>query len=64
MNIVRVTVAYLNACMNVKPKMQNQRLKLKCLGKSGETCGLTGKGPGLTCQDSAGRAFGWVMLAP
>jgi len=30
------------------------------LAKPGETRGLTGTGPGLACQESAGRVFGRV----
>jgi hypothetical protein len=57
-NLLRLTVAYLNATINVKPKMQNRRLEPTDLAKPGKTRGLTGTGPGLARQASAGRAFG------
>ena len=57
-NILRLTVAYLNATINVKPETQNRRLEPTGLAKPGETRGLTGTGPGLACQESAGRVFG------
>ena len=57
-NILRLTVAYLNATINVKPGTQNRRLEPTGLAKPGETRGLTGTGPGLACQESAGRVFG------
>ena len=58
-NILRLTVAYLNATINVKPETQNRRLDPTGLAKPGETRGLTGTGPGLARQESAGRGFGW-----
>ena len=65
-NILRLTVAYLNATINVKPETQNRRLQPKGLAKPGETRGLTGTGPGLARQDSAGRVFGrfWNRTDP
>jgi hypothetical protein len=57
-NILRLTVAYLNATINVKPKTQNQRLEPTGITRLGETRGLTVKGPGLARQESAGRVFG------
>ena len=65
-NILRLTVAYLNATINVKPEMQNRRLEPTGLAKPGETCGLTGTGPGLARQESAGRVFGrfWNRTDP
>jgi len=65
-NILRLTVAYLNATINVKPETQNRRLDPTGLAKSGETRGLTGTGPGLTHQESAGRVFGrfWNRTDP
>jgi len=39
--------------------MQKRRLEPMGLAKPGETHGLTGTGPGLACQESAGRVFGW-----
>jgi len=65
-NILRLTVAYLNATINVKPEMQNRRLDPTGLAKPGETRGLTGTGPGLARQESAGRVFGrfWNRTDP
>jgi len=64
--MLRLTVAYLNATINVKPKPQNRRLEPTGLAKPGETHGLTGKGPGLACQQSAGWVFGrfWNRTDP
>jgi hypothetical protein len=59
-NILQFTVAYLNATINVKPKTQSQRLETTGLAKPGETRGLTGTGPGLARQHSAGRVIGRV----
>jgi len=56
-NIVRITVAHLNATINVKPETQNRRLEPMGLAKPGETRGLTGTGPGLGRQASAGRVL-------
>jgi hypothetical protein len=65
-NILRLTVAYLNATINVKPETQNRRLQPTGLAKPGETRGLTGTGPGLARQESAGRVFGrfWNRTDP
>jgi len=65
-NIFRLTVAYLNATINVKPKTQNRRLEPTGVAKAGETRGLTGTGPGLACQDPAGKVFGrfWNRTDP
>jgi len=65
-NILRLTVAYLNATINVKPETQNRKLEPTGLAKPGETCGLTGTGPGLARQESAGRVFGrfWNRTDP
>jgi len=41
-----------------KPETQNRRLKPTGLAKPGKTRGLTGTGPGLAHQDTAGRVFG------
>jgi hypothetical protein len=57
-NILRLTVAYLSVTINVKPETQNRRLEPLGLAKPGKTRGLTGTGPGLACQESAGRVFG------
>jgi hypothetical protein len=64
--ILRLTVAYLNATINVKPETQNRRLEPTGLAKPGETRGLTGTGPGLARQESAGRVFGrfWNRTDP
>jgi hypothetical protein len=58
-NILRLTVTYLNGTINVKPETQNRRLEPTGLAKPGETRGLTGTGPCLARQESAGRVFGW-----
>jgi len=42
----------------MKPETQNRRLEPTGLAKRGETCGLTGTGPGLASQESADRVFG------
>jgi len=57
-NISRLTVAYLIATINMKPETLNRRLEPTGLAKPGETRGLTGTGPGLARQESAGRVFG------
>jgi hypothetical protein len=44
-NILLLTVAYLNATLNVKPETQNRRLEPTALPKPGETRGLMGNGP-------------------
>ena len=51
-NLLRLLVAYLNATINVQPKMQNCRLELTGLPKPGETCGLMDTDPGLAWHDS------------
>ena len=65
-NILRLIVAYLNATINMKPETQNRRLEPTGLAKPGETRGLTGTGPGLARQESAGRVFGrfWNRTDP
>jgi len=65
-NILQLTVAYWNATINVKPETQNRRLEPTGLAKPGETRGLTGTGPGLARQESAGRVFGqfWNWTDP
>jgi hypothetical protein len=57
-NILRLAVAYLNATINVNPETQNRTLEPTGRAKPGETRGLTGTGPGLARQESAGRDFG------
>jgi len=57
-NISRLTVTYVNATINVKPETHNRRLELTGLAKPGETRGLTGTGPCLVRQESAGWVFG------
>jgi hypothetical protein len=59
-NILQITVEYLNTTINVKPKTQNRRLELTGLAKLGETRVLTGTGPDLTRPESAGPVFGRV----
>ena len=61
-NRVRLTVAYLNATLNVKPEMQNRRLETTGLVKPSETRGLTSTDPGVARQESAGRLFGRVWI--
>jgi len=65
-NILRLPVAYLNATINVKPETQNRRLEPTGLAKPSKTHGLTGTGPGLARQESAGRVFGrfWNRTDP
>ena len=65
-NILRLTVAYLNATINVKPETQNRRLDPTGLAKPGEPRGLMGTGPGLARLESAGRVFGrfWNRTDP
>jgi len=59
-NILRLTVAYLNATINVEHETRNRRLEPIGLAKPSETHRLMGMGPGLACQESAGRVFGRV----
>jgi len=59
-NILRLTVAYLNATINVTPETQKRRLEPMGVAKPGETRGLTGTGPGLARQESACPVFGRV----
>jgi hypothetical protein len=65
-NLLRLTVAYLTAIINVKPETQNRRLELTGLAKPRETRWLTGKGPGLARQESVCRVFGrfWNRTDP
>jgi len=63
-NILRLTVAYLDATINVKPETQNRRLEPTGLAKPGETRGLTCTGLGLARQESEGRVFGWFWNRP
>jgi len=49
-NNLRLSVAYMNATMNVKPKMQNQWLEPSGLAKHAQTPWLTGMNPGLANQ--------------
>ena len=44
----------------MKPDTRNRRLEPTGLAKPVETRGLTGMGPGLARQESAGRVFGQV----
>jgi len=61
-NILRLSVAYLIATINVKPETQNWRLEPTSLAKPGKTCGLMGMGSGVARQVSAGRVT-WRFLA-
>ena len=47
--------------INVKPETQNRRLEPTGLAKPGTTRCLTGMGPGLARQESAGRVA-WQLL--
>jgi hypothetical protein len=58
--MLQLTVPYLNAMVNVKPKTQNSRLELTCQAKPSETCRLMGTGPGLVYKASAGGVGGQV----
>jgi len=60
-NMLRLSVAYLNAIINVKPETQIWGLELSGLAKPGKLCGLTGTGLGLASQVSAGRVA-WRFL--
>jgi hypothetical protein len=57
-NNLQLTVAFLNATINVKPETQNRRMEPTGLAKPGETRGVMGTGLGLARQESAGRDFG------
>jgi len=65
-NILRLSVAYLNATINVKPETQNRKLEPTGLAKPGETRGFTGMRSGLARQESAGHVFGhfWNWTDP
>jgi len=65
-NILRLTVAYLNATINVKPETQNRRLEPTGLAKPAKSRGLTGMGQCFTRQESAGQVFGrfWNWTDP
>jgi hypothetical protein len=58
--MLQLTVAYLNATINVKTETQNQRLQSKGLAKPRKTRRLMGIGPVMARQESAGQVFGWV----
>jgi len=65
-NILRLTVAYLNATINVKPEKPNRRLEPTGLARPSENRQLPGMCPGLARQESAGRVFGrfWNLTDP
>ena len=65
-HIFRLSVAYANVTINVKPEMQNQRFELTGVFKPGETCRFKGIDPGLARQESAGGIFGlvWNLTNP
>jgi len=65
-NILRLTVGYLNATIKDIPETQNRRLEPTGFAKPGKTRRLTGTGPGLAGQDTAGRVFGrfWKRTEP
>ena len=56
--MLQLTVAYLNATINMKPETQNRRLELTGLASRGETCGSTGTGLCVARQESAVRVLG------
>jgi len=58
--MLRITVAYLNATINVEPETRNQRLEPKGLFKPSKSRGLTWTGLGLACQESVSRVCGRV----
>ena len=64
--MVRLTVAYLNATVNVKPKTQNRGLAPTGLPKPGGTRRLMGTGLGCFRLESAGWGFGrvWNRIYP
>jgi len=61
-NVLWLSVAYLNVTINVKPETHNRRLEQTRLGKPGKTHGLTHTGPGLSFQESVGQVA-WRFLA-
>ena len=56
-NSLWLALRYLNTTINTKPETQNWRLEPMGLAKPGETCRLTGTGPGLAREDADGRVF-------
>jgi len=59
-NSLRLSVAYLNATINVKLKTQNQRLEPTGLPNPSKTRESMGMGPAFACQQSAGWVFGLI----
>ena len=59
-NVLRLTVTYLHATINMKLQMQNRKLEPTGLAKPSETPRLMGTGPGLNCEESADWGFGWL----
>ena len=59
-NISQLSLAYLNATNDEKPKMLNRILETTGRHKHGKTRGSTGTGQGLDHQVSAGQVFGRV----
>jgi len=65
-DILQLTVRYLNANTNRKPDIQSQRLEPTGSTKPGETRGLRDMVPALDCREAAGRCFGrfWIRTKP
>jgi len=61
-----LTLGYLNATMDRKPKMQHWRLEPTGLATPSKTRRLTGMGPYLARQEAAGQVFGpfWTRTDP
>ena len=59
-NILRLTVAYLNATINGKPETQMLRLEPTGLAKPGENSWFAGTGPGSARPQSAGSVMSRV----
>jgi len=59
-NILRFTVAYVNATINVKPKTLNQRWEPTARTNPGKIRRLIGRGPSMACQVSVSRVLGGV----
>jgi len=59
-NSLRLSGAYPNGNIYVKPETQNRRLELTGQAKGGEIRRAIGTCPGMPHADSTGRVFGWV----
>jgi len=60
-NILRLSVTYLNVTIHVKPELQNRRMEPTGLAKPGKTHWLTGTRPGFARQKSAGWVAWWFL---